>query len=119
MRIILCDELFILDVLGVLFYLESFILFIVDFYFGKILYFWWYGFVVLVSVKVVGFWKFFEIMDIYCFFILVFLGDFFYSSINNEWNDFVWWWKSVYCEVIFVEGNYDILWVEYYLIVDI
>ena len=50
---------------------------------------------------------------------IIFLGDFFHSDMNNDW-DWIVMWRELYKEIemVLVRGNHDIIHDEYYLKLD-
>ncbi|TLP76957.1 ligase-associated DNA damage response endonuclease PdeM [Maribacter sp. ACAM166] len=94
---------------GALFWIEKSLLLISDVHLGKVSHFRKYG----AAVPQAAVQKNFEMMDTSVDFFkpktIVFMGDLFHSSLNNEWVLFEEWVRSKSVEIILVRGNHDII----------
>mgnify|MGYP006183229857 CR=1 FL=1 len=53
-------------------------------------------------------------MDVYQPQKIIFLGDLFHSTLNNEWHYFDNWVQSISQKIILIEGNHDIVAKQFY-----
>tara|TARA_R110000868_G_scaffold106278_1_gene291547 strand:+ start:2772 stop:3431 length:660 start_codon:yes stop_codon:yes gene_type:complete len=110
MTITIKNQTFTLHSTGAIFWLEKATLIISDVHLGKVSHFRKYG--AAVPQKVIQ--KNFELLEEVLHFFkpksILFLGDLFHSSINNEWNLFEKWITTIKkINIILVAGNHDII----------
>ncbi|KKN25785.1 hypothetical protein LCGC14_0881280 [marine sediment metagenome] len=103
------DHNFIMYPSGVLFWEEKSMLLISDVHLGKVSHFRKFG--AAVPQKAVQ--KNFDVMDEAIAYFkpehLIFMGDLFHSALNQEWNLFEKWTKTIHANIILVVGNHDII----------
>ncbi|WP_339713501.1 ligase-associated DNA damage response endonuclease PdeM [uncultured Kriegella sp.] len=103
------NHTFVFHASGALFWSEKSMLLISDVHLGKVSHFRKYG----AAVPQNAIARNFELMDEAINFFkpeqLVFMGDLFHSSLNNEWKFFEHWMATVISKVTLVAGNHDII----------
>ena len=103
------NQNFVLHPSGALYWREKSMVLISDVHLGKVSHFRKFG----AAVPQTAIARNFELMDETISFFqpehIVFLGDLFHSSLNNEWKLFENWMASVIAKVILVVGNHDII----------
>ena len=109
MKIQINDQNFILHQSGALFWEEQKMLLISDVHLGKVAHFRKHGMAIPERAILENFVKLNSVLDLFEAETIVFLGDLFHSTINNEWDLFAEWINSVFQKVILVEGNHDII----------
>jgi len=113
------EQTFIMHCSGALFWQEKEILLISDVHFGKVSHFRKFG--AAVPQKAIA--KNFELLhEVLAFFKpkqLVFLGDLFHSSLNQEWLLFKDWVSAQKLKITLIKGNHDIIADENYTAIEI
>lgn len=94
---------------GVLFWREQSILMISDIHLGKISHFRKFGAAVPRKAIEKNFDLMTEALNFFRPKVLVFMGDLFHSSLNNEWQLFEKWVNDITSKIILVAGNHDII----------
>lgn len=94
---------------GVLFWREQSILMISDIHLGKISHFRKFGAAVPRNAIKKNFDLMTEALNFFRPKVLVFMGDLFHSSLNNEWQLFEKWVNDITSKIILVAGNHDII----------
>lgn len=95
--------------LGVLFWEEKSMLLISDVHLGKVSHFRKFGAAVPQKAIQKNFSALDEAIAFFSPKIIVFMGDLFHSSLNNEWHLFEKWTATVNSKIILVVGNHDII----------
>lgn len=94
---------------GALFWKEREILMVSDVHFGKIAHFRKFG----AAVPQKAIHKNFELLDAALALFkpkeIIFLGDLFHSSLNQEWVLFKDWIRTIPSKIILIKGNHDII----------
>lgn len=103
------DQTFILHPSGALFWEEKDILIISDVHLGKISHFRKFGSAIPQQAIRGNFKKLDEVFAFFAPEKIVFLGDLFHSSLNQEWLLFESWVEKISADLILVEGNHDII----------
>ncbi len=109
MQISIRNQNFTLHHFGAIYWKEKKIVLISDVHFGKITHFRKHG-VAIPNEPILENFK--KLNDLIVFFNLekiIFLGDLFHSTINNEWQLFSDWTQQIKQKIILVEGNHDII----------
>lgn len=114
MRITINNQNFTLHQSGAAFWEERKILLISDLHLGKIAHFRKHGMAIPEKAVLENFARLNEVLDLFDAETIIFLGDLFHSKINNEWNFFADWTKSISQKIILIEGNHDIISRKYY-----
>ncbi len=114
MKININNQNFVLHQSGAAFWEEKKILFISDLHLGKIAHFRKHGMAIPEKAVLENFARLNEVLDLFDAETIIFLGDLFHSKINNEWNFFADWTKTISQKIILVEGNHDIISRKYY-----
>jgi DNA ligase-associated metallophosphoesterase len=109
MKININNQHFILHQSGAAFWEEKKTLFISDLHLGKIGHFRKHGMAIPEKAVLENFTRLNEVLALFDSETIIFLGDLFHSKINNEWNFFADWTKTVTQQIILVEGNHDII----------
>ncbi|MBM1105556.1 ligase-associated DNA damage response endonuclease PdeM [Aurantibacter crassamenti] len=103
------NQNFIMHYSGALYWNEKSSLLISDVHLGKISHFRKFG----AAVPQAAIHKNFQTMDTAIDFFkpktLIFMGDLFHSSLNNEWDIFEDWVRLIAAEIILISGNHDII----------
>lgn len=94
---------------GAMFWEEEELLIISDVHLGKVSHFRKYGSAVPQQAVMGNFHKMNEVLAFFEPENLIFLGDLFHSSLNQEWLLFEAWLGNIAAEVILIEGNHDII----------
>lgn len=103
------DQLFTMHSSGALFWNEKNTLLIADVHLGKVTHFRKNGFAIPNDALHKNFEKLIEVVDFFKASTILFLGDLFHSTKNNEWDLFVEWSEKCTCEVVLIAGNHDII----------
>jgi len=114
MNITINNQNFILHPCGAAFWEEKKILLISDLHLGKIAHFRKHGMAIPEKAVHENFNRLNAILQLFDVETIIFLGDLFHSKINNEWDFFEDWTKTVTQQLILVEGNHDIISKKYY-----
>jgi DNA ligase-associated metallophosphoesterase len=109
MKIKINNHEFVLHQSGAAFWEEKKILLISDLHLGKIVHFRKHGMAIPEKAVLENFARLNEVLGLFDAETIIFLGDLFHSKINNEWNFFSDWTKTVSQQIILVEGNHDII----------
>ncbi|MCP2027168.1 DNA ligase-associated metallophosphoesterase [Flavobacterium sp. HSC-32F16] len=109
MKININNQNFTLHQSGAAFWEEKKILFISDLHLGKIAHFRKHGMAIPEKAVLENFARLNEVLSLFDAETIIFLGDLFHSKINNEWNFFADWTKTVSQQIILIEGNHDII----------
>lgn len=102
-------QTFMLHASGAMFWEEEELLIISDVHLGKVSHFRKYGSAVPQQAVMGNFHKMNEVLAFFEPENLIFLGDLFHSSLNQEWLLFEAWLGNIAAEVILIEGNHDII----------
>lgn len=100
---------FILHASGAVYWPEAEILLIADVHLGKISHFRKFGSAVPVRAISSNFDKLDLLIKEFDPEHIVFLGDLFHSSINQEWLLFEDWHSRIDCSVVLIAGNHDLI----------
>ncbi|PWB24152.1 ligase-associated DNA damage response endonuclease PdeM [Flavobacterium sp. HTF] len=103
------NEIFILHPSGALFWKEKNLLLISDVHLGKVSHFRKHGVAIPNNAIVENFKRLSAIVEVFAPEKLIFLGDLFHSSKNQEWNLFEEWVSCCVSEITLVAGNHDII----------
>lgn len=103
------DQLFTMHSSGALFWNDKNTLLIADVHLGKVTHFRKNGFAIPNEALYKNFEKLIEVVDLFKASTILFLGDLFHSTKNNEWDLFVKWSKQCTCELVLIAGNHDII----------
>lgn len=114
MKINIHNQNFVLHPCGAAFWEEKKILLISDLHLGKIAHFRKHGMAIPEKAVQENFNRLNTILDLFDAETIIFLGDLFHSTINNEWDFFADWTKTITQQIILVEGNHDIISKKYY-----
>ena len=109
MRITINNQSFILHQSGAVFWEEKKILLISDVHLGKVAHFRKHGMAVPEAAIFENFTRLDSVLTIFDTEIIIFLGDLFHSTINNEWDFFSEWVNKNKQQIILIEGNHDII----------
>lgn len=109
MTIKINNQNFILHHFGSMFWEDKKILFISDLHLGKIAHFRKHGMAIPKDAVFENFNRLNILVDLFKPATIIFLGDLFHSSINNEWELFANWCKEIKIEIVLIEGNHDII----------
>ncbi|CAH8283068.1 putative phosphoesterase [Mariniflexile fucanivorans] len=109
MTIKIQNQTFILHHFGAIFWQEKSILLVSDVHFGKVSHFRKHGIAIPMEAILENFKRMDTLINDFKPQTIIFLGDLFHSTINNEWDLFMNWAKTVPQEIILVKGNHDIL----------
>lgn len=102
-------QIFTMHPSGALFWNAKNTLLIADVHLGKVTHFRKNGFAIPNEALHKNFEKLIEVVDIFNPSTILFLGDLFHSSKNNEWDLFVKWSGECSCEIALIAGNHDII----------
>lgn len=114
MKITIHNQNFVLHPCGAAFWEEKKILLISDLHLGKIAHFRKHGMAIPEKAVQENFTRLNNVLHLFDAETIIFLGDLFHSKINNEWDFFADWTKTVTQQLILVEGNHDIISKKYY-----
>ncbi|WP_281235230.1 ligase-associated DNA damage response endonuclease PdeM [Flavobacterium gelatinilyticum] len=114
MKITIHNQNFVLHPCGASFWEEKKILLISDLHLGKIAHFRKHGMAIPEKAVQENFTRLNNVLHLFDAETIIFLGDLFHSKINNEWDFFADWTKTVTQQLILVEGNHDIISKKYY-----
>lgn len=114
MKITINKQSFILHPCGAAFWEEKKTLLISDLHLGKIAHFRKHGMAIPEKAVQENFTRLNSVLQLFDAETIIFLGDLFHSKINNEWDFFSDWTKTVTQQLILVEGNHDIISKKYY-----
>ncbi len=103
------DQQFIMHYTGVLFWEEQSMLIISDVHLGKVSHFRKYGAAVPQQAIQKNFDSLNEVANHFKPQTIVFLGDLFHSSLNQEWELFATWVSSQEARILLISGNHDII----------
>jgi DNA ligase-associated metallophosphoesterase len=103
------NEIFILHPSGALFWKEKNLLLISDVHLGKVSHFRKHGVAIPNDAILENFKRLNTIVEVFAPKKLIFLGDLFHSSKNQEWNLFEEWVSCCVSEITLVAGNHDII----------
>jgi DNA ligase-associated metallophosphoesterase len=103
------NEIFILHPSGALFWKEKNLLLISDVHLGKVSHFRKHGVAIPNDAILENFKRLNTIVEVFAPEKLIFLGDLFHSSKNQEWNLFEEWVSCCVSEITLVAGNHDII----------
>ena len=103
------DQQFIMHYTGVLFWEEQSMLIISDVHLGKVSHFRKYGAAVPQQAIQKNFDSLNEVANHFKPQTIVFLGDLFHSSLNQEWGLFATWVSSQEARILLISGNHDII----------
>lgn len=109
MKITINNQNFVLHPCGAAFWEEKKILLISDLHLGKIAHFRKHGMAVPERAMQENFNRLNNILELFDAETIIFLGDLFHSKMNNEWDLFSDWTKTITQQLILVEGNHDII----------
>ena len=107
--ITISEASFIMHPSGALYWEERDLLIISDVHLGKISHFRKYGSAIPQQAIKGNFEKLNEVLAFFAPGKVMFLGDLFHSSLNNEWLLFEEWLDGISADVILIEGNHDII----------
>ena len=119
MTITINKQTFILHPSGALFWEDQHMLLIADVHLGKVAHFRKHGVAVPQAAIATNFERLTSVVEHFKPQSLIFLGDLFHSSKNNEWPLFVEWADCCVAEIILVAGNHDIIATENYETIDV
>ena len=108
-EIIIFNNHFYLDKTGAIFWKEKNTLLLADIHLGKVDHFRKSGIPVPRKAKGVFYEKIKKLKYSFNFSQIIFLGDLFHSSLNNEWFLFENWVKKSFLKIILIKGNHDII----------
>lgn len=100
---------FTLHHFGAIYWEEKSILLVSDVHFGKVSHFRKHGIAIPVEAVSENFIRLNSLLDTFQPKTIIFLGDLFHSTINQEWNLFHNWAQNISQKIILVKGNHDIL----------
>ena len=108
-EIIIFNDHFYLHKTGAFFWKEKATLLLADIHLGKVEHFRKRGIPVPRKVQGVFYEKISRLKNSLNFSRVIFLGDLFHSSLNNEWFLFENWVKKSSLKIILIKGNHDII----------
>lgn len=109
MRIKIREQTFILHASGAVFWENQKKLLISDVHLGKISHFRKHGLAIPNDAIQENFARLTKVVDFFNADTVIFLGDLFHSSKNNEWQLFTDWVTNCQSDIILVAGNHDII----------
>lgn len=109
MKITINKQNFILHPCGVAFWEEKKILLISDLHLGKVSHFRKHGMAIPEKAVQENFNRLNNILELFDIETIIFLGDLFHSKMNNEWDLFSDWTKTITQQLILIEGNHDVI----------
>lgn len=115
MKITINNQNFVLHSCGAAFWEEKKTLLISDLHLGKIAHFRKHGMAIPEKAVHENFNRLNNILELFDAETIIFLGDLFHSKMNNEWNFFAEWTRTITQKIILVEGNHDIISKNYYM----
>ncbi|WP_163398226.1 ligase-associated DNA damage response endonuclease PdeM [Flavobacterium fluviatile] len=115
MKITIQNQNFVLHPCGAAFWEEKKILLISDLHLGKIAHFRKHGMAIPERAVQENFNRLNNILELFDAETIIFLGDLFHSKMNNEWDLFSDWTKTITQHLILVEGNHDIISKQHYI----
>ena len=119
MQIKINSHNFTLHHLGAIYWEEQKTLLVSDVHFGKVSHFRKNGMAIPNAVILENFINLNVLLEEFNPTKIIFLGDLFHSSLNNEWTLFEEWIKNCDQKVVLIEGNHDVIDKENYLNLDI
>lgn len=108
-EIVIYNNHFYLHKTGAIFWKEKNTLLLADIHLGKVGHFRKSGIPVPRKVEGVFYDKISKLKNSLNFSQIIFLGDLFHSSLNNEWFLFENWVKKSVLKIILIKGNHDII----------
>ena len=108
-EIVIFNNHFYLHKTGAIFWKEKNTLLLADIHLGKVGHFRKSGIPVPRKVEGVFYDKISKLKNSLNFSQIIFLGDLFHSSLNNEWFLFENWVKKSVLKIILIKGNHDII----------
>ena len=108
-EIVIFKNHFYLHKTGAIFWKEKNTLLLADIHLGKVGHFRKSGIPVPRKVESVFYDKISKLKNSLNFSQIIFLGDLFHSSLNNEWFLFENWVKKNSLKIILIKGNHDII----------
>ena len=108
-EIVIFSDHFYLHKTGAVFWKEKNTLLLADIHLGKVGHFRKSGIPVPRKVESVFYDKISKLKNSLNFSQIIFLGDLFHSSLNNEWFLFENWVKKSVLKIILIKGNHDII----------
>ncbi|MEL1253210.1 ligase-associated DNA damage response endonuclease PdeM [Flavobacterium sp. DGU38] len=109
MKITINKQNFILHPCGAAFWEEKKILLISDLHLGKVSHFRKHGMAIPEKAIPENFNRLNNILELFDIETIIFLGDLFHSKMNNEWDLFSDWTKTITQQLILIEGNHDVI----------
>ncbi|MEP6929191.1 MAG: ligase-associated DNA damage response endonuclease PdeM [Flavobacterium sp.] len=119
MKITIQDQVFILHPSGALFWESKKWLLISDVHLGKVSHFRKHGVAIPNNVIIENFSRLTKVAAFFNPEKVIFLGDLFHSSKNQEWDLFEQWVSCCVSEIILIAGNHDIINKKHYTDIDI
>ena len=108
-EIVIFNNHFYLHKTGAIFWKEKNTLLLADIHLGKVGHFRKSGIPVPRKVESLFYDKISKLKNSLNFSQIIFLGDLFHSSLNNEWFLFENWVKKSVLKIILIKGNHDII----------
>lgn len=108
-EIVLRDQQFVLHPSGAVFWHETSTWLLADVHLGKVAHFRKHGIAVPRKAEGEFYQKIKELSACYPPKRILFLGDLFHSSQNNEWLLFVAWAKKQSAKLVLIKGNHDLI----------
>ena len=108
-EIVIFNNHFYLHKTGAIYWKEKNTLLLADIHLGKVGHFRKSGIPVPRKVESVFYDKISKLKNSLNFSQIIFLGDLFHSSLNNEWLLFENWVKKSVLKIILIKGNHDII----------
>ena len=108
-EIVIFNNHFYLHKTGAIFWKEKNTLLLADIHLGKVGHFRKSGIQVPRKVEGIFYDKISKLKNSLNFSQIIFLGDLFHSSLNNEWFLFENWVKKSVLKIILIKGNHDII----------
>ena len=108
-EIVIFNNHFYLHKTGAIYWKEKNTLLLADIHLGKVGHFRKSGIPVPRKVESVFYDKISKLKNSLNFSQIIFLGDLFHSSLNNEWFLFENWVKKSVLKIILIKGNHDII----------
>ncbi|TCN54717.1 ligase-associated DNA damage response endonuclease PdeM [Flavobacterium circumlabens] len=109
MKITIQDQTFVLHPTGALFWEDKKWLLISDVHLGKVSHFRKHGVAVPNNAILENFSRLTKVAEFFSPEKVIFLGDLFHSSINQEWDLFEEWVSCCVSEITLIAGNHDII----------
>ena len=108
-EIIIFNNHFYLHKTGAVFWKEKNTLLLADIHLGKVGHFRKSGIPIPRKAEGIFYEKITKLQNSLNFSQIIFLGDLFHSSLNNEWFLFENWVKKSFLKIILIKGNHDII----------